>query len=147
MAKTNCHTLAGPSSLHQPYDSSLSPPPHPVRHCLRPRRRRSPLVAFLATLSAAPFSVHAHPLDPPQTALPFLYPSLALHPTPPVAKRSLPLPRSDATTSTSPSQPPTKCTKDMPDKYILGDDGYWHKTKWSLYGLSQCPVSKPFTPP
>ncbi|KAH9081478.1 hypothetical protein EDB83DRAFT_2332974 [Lactarius deliciosus] len=135
MAKTNCPSIAGPSSPAQP------------RHSPRSRRRRSPpcIVAFLATISASPFSANAHPLDPPQTALPFLYPPFIHQPTPSVAKRSLPS-SSDATTSTPPPVPAAQCDQErsnLPDKYVLGDDGYWHKTKWSLYGSSQCPGSCP----
>ncbi|KAH8987387.1 hypothetical protein EDB86DRAFT_2187619 [Lactarius hatsudake] len=135
MAKTNCPSIAGPSSPAQP------------RHSLRSRRRRSPpcIVAFLATISASPFSANAYPLDPPQTALPFLYPPFIRQPTPSVAKRSLPS-SSDAATSTPPPVPPAGCDQErsnLPDKYVLGDDGYWHKTKWSLYGSSQCPGSCP----
>jgi hypothetical protein len=156
MAKTNCRSVAGPSSSPHPYDfliPSCPPSPNPLRHSLRSRRRRSPpgsIVAFLATLSLSQFSVHAHPLDPPQTALPFLYPSFIHQPTPSVAKRSPPS-SSDATTSTpSPSPLPSKCNPEqivMPDKYVLGDDGYWYKTEWSLYGSTQCPVSNSSLPP
>lgn len=152
MAKTNCRSsVAGPSSSPHSYVFLIPspPPPNPLGHSLRSRRRRSPpgsIVAFLATLSASHFSVHAHPLDPSQTALPFLYPSFIQQPTPSVAKRSLPS-SSDATTSTlPPSPPPSKCNFEqigMPDKYVLGDDGYWYKTEWSLYGSTQCPVSNP----
>ncbi|KAH8992417.1 hypothetical protein EDB92DRAFT_567259 [Lactarius akahatsu] len=104
MAKTNCPSIAGPSSPTQP---------------LRSRRRRSPpcIVAFLATISASPFSANAHPLDPPQTALPFLYPPFIHQPTPSVAKRFLPS-SSDATTSTPPPVPPTQCDQErsnLPD--------------------------------
>ncbi|KAI9455912.1 hypothetical protein BJY52DRAFT_614119 [Lactarius psammicola] len=149
MAKTNCRPIAGPSSstrLCAFLILSLPPPSNPLGHSPRSRRRRSTpsIVALLATISASPPSVHAHPLDPPGTALPFLYPPSIHKPTPPVAKRSIP-PSSDATTNTPPPTPPS-CNQErsnLPDKYVLGDDGYWHKTKWSLYGSSQCPGSCP----
>lgn len=154
MAKTNWPSVAGPSSSPPLYVFlilSPPPPPNPTRHSLRSRRRRSPpgIFAFLATLSASHFSVHAHPLDPPQPALPFLYPPFVHSPTPSVAKRSLPS-STDATTSTPPLPSYSRCTQeqaDMPDKYVLGEDGYWHKTEWSLYGSTQCPVSKSFPSP
>ena len=155
MAKTKGRSEAGPSSSPYPYVLLVSfpPPPNPTGHSLRSRPRRSSpsIVAFLATLSASHFSVHAHPLDPPQTAFPFLYPSFIHHPTPSVAKRSLPS-SADATTGTSSLPPTPKCTPGqaaMPDNYVLGDDGLWHKTGWSLYGSTQCSVSNFFllTPP
>ena len=154
MAKTNCPSVAGPSSSPPLYVFLiLTPPPplNPTRHSPRPRRRRSRpcIFTFLATLSASHFSAHAHPLDPPQTALPFLYPPFTHSPTPSVAKRSLPS-STDATSSIPPLPSHSRCTQeqvDMPDKYVLGEDGYWHKTEWSLYGSTQCPVSKSFFPP
>ncbi|KAF8481768.1 hypothetical protein DFH94DRAFT_407188 [Russula ochroleuca] len=37
----------------------------------------------------------------------------------------------------------------LPQLYVLGDDGYWHKTPWSLYGSAYCtlPCSPSSTPP
>ncbi|KAH9178532.1 hypothetical protein EDB89DRAFT_953547 [Lactarius sanguifluus] len=106
MAKTIWPSVAGPSSPTQP------------RHSLRSRRRRSPpcIVAFLATISASPFSANAHP-HPPQTTLPFLYPPFIHQPAPSIAKRSLPS-SSDATTSTPLPVPPTQCDQErsnLPD--------------------------------
>ncbi|KAF8274278.1 hypothetical protein EI94DRAFT_1696194 [Lactarius quietus] len=146
-AKTNSHSIAGPSSSSLCLVPSSPPLPNLAGPHLRSSRRRSPgIFAFLATLSASQFSVHAHPLDPAQTALPFLYPSFIHQATPSVAKRSLPS-SADATSTTPsppppPPPPPSKCNQEqinMPDKYVLGDDGYWYKTDWSLYGSTQCP--------
>jgi hypothetical protein len=140
------HHRASPSSStssHPPLNrSSRSRPPD------LPRTRTRTL-ALLAALSATPLSAHAYPLDPPQTSLPFLYPPFALEPTNVLAKRSAAPSTSNAappTTTGAPPSPSPQCQydrADLPDKYVLGDDGYWHKTPWSLYGSAYCTVSKP----
>lgn len=141
---------ASPSS-----SSSSSTSPHPPLNrslrCRRPggtnTRTRTRTFALLAALSAAPLSAHAYPLDPPETSFPFLYPPFALEPTKALAKRSAAPSTSDAaapTTTGAPPSPSSQCQYDranLPDKYTLGDDGYWHKTPWSLYGSAYCNVS------
>lgn len=116
----------------------------------RPCRRSSPaLLALLATVHVSPESVNGYPLDQPKTSLPFLYPPFLDQPTHSLTKRSdTPSTSSAASTSTSSSG----CHPDganLPDKYVQGDDGYWHKTlPWSLYGSTSCSVSKaPLLPP
>lgn len=105
------------------------------------------ILALLATFSASPLVSHAYPLEPPQTALPFLYPPSLRQSTPSLQKRS-PTPSTSnpvSSTTTTPPSPPSGCSKDgpnMPDKYVMEDDGLWYKTVWSLYGSTYCPVSK-----
>ena len=123
---------------------------HPLNRSPRSRPSRSHILPLLAAISATPLSIHAYPLDPTQTALPFLYPPFLHQPTP-IAKRSGTPSTLDAGTPTG-SQPPTpssSCQYDrgnLPDKYVVGEDGLWHKTHWSLYGSANCMVSGPGLP-
>ncbi|KAI0308363.1 hypothetical protein B0F90DRAFT_1813635 [Multifurca ochricompacta] len=126
--------------------SSASPAQHSKKtQRLRSSRPHSPhgIFTLLATISTSLFPANAHPLDPPESSLlPFLYPPFVLQPTPSVAKRLVTPSSPDASTSTTPPSLSTECQlarSDLPDKYVLGDDGLWHKTKWSLYGSTQCP--------
>lgn len=134
--------------------ASPSASSHPLNRCSRSRPARSRLLPLLAAISATPLSIHAYPLDPTETSLPFLYPPFLHQPTP-LAKRSVtPSTLNAATASGStPSPPPAPSSgcqydkgnlpdKNLPDKYVLGDDGRWHKVTWSLYGSVNCPVSK-----
>lgn len=128
-----------PHKVHRPNSSNRSPRS-------RPDPSRTRVLALLAALSATPLSALAHPLDPPQTSLPFLYPPFALQPTAAAfAKRSATPSTLDAPTTTSaPCSQPSRCRyarRDVPDKFAVGDDGLYHKTYWSLYG--SCAVSKP----
>lgn len=131
--------------------ASPSRPSNRPNRAPRSRSRYSPsasaLLALLATVSASPSVAHAYPLEPPQTALPFLYPPFLQHSTPSLEKRSPTPSTSNPAPSTTPTPPssPSGCSQDgsnMPDKYVMGDDGRWHKTDWSLYGSTYCPVSK-----
>jgi hypothetical protein len=134
-----------------PVGSSSSPQPSlpPFKRTKPPRSRRpysSPgILALLATISASSVPTYAHPLDPPETSLPFLYPPFILQPkpTPFLAKRSV-TPTTDIPTSTATPSPSPGCIPGhtrVPDEYAPGGDGLWYKTEWSLYGTSQCPVS------
>ena len=141
------------SSTRHPI-ASPSRPPNRVNLTPRSRSRysASALLALLATVSASSSLAHAYPLEPPQTALPFLYPPFLRQSTPSLEKRSPTPSTSNPAPSTTPTPPssPSGCPQDgsnMPDKYTLGDDGRWHKTDWSLYGSTYCPVSKPHLPP
>lgn len=156
--------------MAKPEPASLAAAPHSVnaRHpmpspssssnrnrlhrALRSRPRQTSPSAVLALLSAAyasPLAARGYPLEPSETALPFLYPPFIHRTDLSLAKRS-----ADASTSTStaaasstPTPPPTlppECPQDeykLPDKYVLGDDNRWHKTQWSLYGSFYCRVS------
>ncbi|KAI0275263.1 hypothetical protein BC834DRAFT_851997 [Gloeopeniophorella convolvens] len=130
MAKPDKPCLAGPSCSAQ----------NSRRHKRTRHAPPSHLFTLFATICASSNYTHAHPLDHPRPELPFLYPPSVLPPTP----RSDPLPPSDATTSPPPQTPPLACRQErpnLPDKYVLGDDGLWHKTEWSLYGSTNCPGS------
>jgi hypothetical protein len=135
------------STRHPKASSSVSS--HLLDRSSRSRPPRSHILALLAAISATPLSVHAYPLDQPQTSLPFLYPPFIFRPTP-IAKRSDTPSTSDAATTVNPTGPPptpsSACQYDrggLPDKFEVGDDGFWHKTHWSLYGSAGCPVSGP----
>ncbi|KAI0003849.1 hypothetical protein BJV74DRAFT_489569 [Russula compacta] len=106
----------------------------------RPCRRSSPaLLALLATIHASPESVNGYPLDQPKTSLPFLYPPFLVQPTPSLIKRSATSSTSSAASTSTSSSGCHLDRANLPDKYVLGDDGYWHKTlPWSLYGSTSC---------
>jgi hypothetical protein len=149
MAKPTLDSLR-PAASSSTSTRRLNPSPsvssHPLNRCPRSRPARSHILPLLAALSAVPLSIHAYPLDPTQTSLPFLYPPFLYQPTP-LAKRSVPPSTPDAATPTtsSPPAPSYGCQYDkgnLPDKYVVGDDGLWYKTKWSLYGSVNCPVSE-----
>ena len=128
-------------------NASPSVSSHPLNRCSRSRPARSHILPLLAALSATPLAIHAYPLDPTQTSLPFLYPPFLHQPTP-LAKRSDTPSTTTPTGSPSPA-PSFRCHYDrgnLPDKYVVGDDGLWHKTQWSLYGSANCPVSEPLSP-
>lgn len=144
-----------PDSLRPIASSSTStrrhnPPPtvssHPLNRCSRSRPARSTILPLLAAISVAPLSIHAYPLQPTQTSLPFLYPPF-LHQPVPLAKRADP-PSTPATATSTGSPPPASSSsgcqvdRDLPDKYVLEEDGFWHK-KWELYGSANCAVSEP----
>jgi hypothetical protein len=147
---------ASNSSTRHPIPSP-SRASHRVNRVRRSRRRHpSPptVLALLSAVSVFPLAAHGYPLEPSETALPFLYPRF-LNPTPPqplLAKRAPDPPTStpaSSTTTAIPPGPPVGCPQDeyrLPDKYVLGDDGLWHKTPWSLYGSIYCPVSLNYPP-
>jgi hypothetical protein len=153
MAKSEFPCLASSSSSPRHRKSSALPSKQAKPS---PRSRRTPssptILALLAAISVSPFPVYAHPFDPPDTSLPFLYPPSILQPkptstpTPPLPKRSVTPAAQTLASTAAPSPPsPSACSLQrtgLPDKYVLGDDGFWHKTEWSLYGISQCTVSK-----
>lgn len=146
-AKPEFPCRAGQSSYAQPSKPSRPPFKHakPFRRSLRPHS--SPrILALLATVSASPFPLpaYAHSSDPPETALPFLYPPFVLQPTPTIAKRSIGSATHVSIITAAPPIPSSSLRErlDLPDKYVSGSDGYWHKTKWSLYGSAQSFVSK-----
>ncbi|KAI0299779.1 hypothetical protein BC826DRAFT_1102470 [Russula brevipes] len=129
----------------------VSPTASPRHSTARPRAKRiarslsrhtssSGILAFLATLSASPLSAHAYPLEPP---LPFLYPASVIPSTSSLAKRSTVRSTPDAAARNAPRSPPVLCQQErsnLPDKYELGDDGYWHKGP--PYDAAYCTVSK-----
>jgi|SRR5712672_3327349 len=139
MAKPDFASLSASSSFTVRLPSS---PSNRVNRVPRSRPRPSPqgILALLATVSASPLSAHAYPLEPPATPLPFLYPPFVFEPTHSITKRSPTASPSDPTPSTT---PPLECQQErsLPDKYVLGDDGRWHKEAWSLHGSAYCPVS------
>jgi hypothetical protein len=135
-------------------DSSTRHPSSSSNRANRASRSRprysspSAVIGLLATLSASPLSATGYPLEPSETALPFLYPSFFAQATPTFARRSEDPSASDTPSSTTPTPPtpPSGCPQDLsilPDNYVLGDDGLWHKNRWSLYGSVYCPVCKP----
>jgi hypothetical protein len=156
MAKPEFGSLPAPAPASN--SSARHPTPSPSRASnrvnraprSRPRRHPSPpaFLALLSAVSASPLAAHGYPLEPSETALPFLYPPF-LYPTltpPSLAKRAPDPSTSTAASSTTPTPPapPSGCPQDeyrLPDKYAQGDDGRWHKTQWSLYGSIYCPVS------
>ena len=156
MAKPTLDSLRPAASSSTSTTRRPNPSPsvssHPLNRCSRSRPARSRILPLLAAISATPLSIHAYPLDPTQTSLPFLYPPF-LHQPAPLAKRSDTPSTLDATTPTGspPPAPSFGCQYDrgnLPDKYVLGDDGLWHKTQWSLYDSAKCPVSEPlYVPP
>lgn len=149
MAKPRLDSLrpaASSSASTRRLKASTSVSSHPPNRSPRSRPARSRILPFLAALSATPLSIYAYPLDPTETSLPFLYPPF-LHQPAPLAKRSVtPSTLNAATPSGSP--PPASSSgcqfdkADLPDKYVVGEDGLWRKTHWSLYGSANCPVSK-----
>jgi hypothetical protein len=121
-----------------------------VNRAPRSRSRQTSPSAVLALLSAAyasPLAANGYPLEPSETALPFLYPPFIHRTDPSLAKRSPEASTSTAAaTNATPTPPPPlpDCQQDgykLPDKYVLGDDNRWHKTQWSLYGSVYCRVS------
>ena len=153
MAKPDLASLPAHSSTRHP----LASPSRSSNRVNRPPRSRSrysspsasALLALFATVSASPLVAHGYPLEPPQTALPFLYPPFLRQspekrsPTPSTSS-----PASSTTPTPTPPSSPSGCPPNgsgMPDNYILGSDGRWHKTDWSLYGSTYCAVSKNHT--
>ena len=138
MAKPDFASHPASSSSSRRHKASHSDPSHrPPRS--RPAPSGTRILTLLAALSATPLSALAHPLDPPETSLPFLYPPFVLQPTPAsFAKRSDTVSTPVAATVTSaPSSEPSRCRharRHLPDKFAIADDGLWHKTSWSLYG-------------
>ncbi|KAH9964150.1 hypothetical protein BC827DRAFT_1265959 [Russula dissimulans] len=139
MAKPDFASLPASSSFTPPSPSSPSNRVNRIPRS-RPRPSARGILTLLATLSASPLSAHAHPVDSPATPLPFLYPPFTLEPTRSITKRS---PTTSSANPAASATPPSECQQErsLPDKYVLGDDGRWHKTPWSLYGSSYCPVS------
>src|SRR6266851_5402862 len=144
-------SLPASDSSTRHHSASPSSSSNRVNRAPRSRPRYSSpsaVLGLLATLSASPLSANGYPLEPSKPDLPFLYPSLFIQATPTFAKRSEAPSASDTPSSTTPTPPtpPSGCPQDQssfPDKYVLGDDGLWHKTNWSLYGSIYCPVCKP----
>ncbi|KAI0248348.1 hypothetical protein BJV78DRAFT_1284867 [Lactifluus subvellereus] len=143
MAKPEFPWLPASSSSAQPSKPPLPPfkQAKPSPRSLRPPS--SPrILALLATFSVSPlpFPVYAQPFDPPETSLPFLYPPFAVQPTPSLAKRFVGPPTDAPPITAAPTFPTGRplARVNLPDKYVSGSDGYWHKTEWSLYGSSQC---------
>ncbi len=148
----SCPPAASSSTSTRHLKASSSVSSHLLDRSSRSRPPRSHILALLSAISATPLSVHAYPLDPPQTSLPFLYPPFILRPTPIAILKRLDIPStSDAAATANPTSPPpapsSACQYDrggLPDKFEMGDDGFWYKTHWSLYGSAHCPVSGPF---
>lgn len=151
MAKPRLNPIRPPPAASSSSSASTTRHPnYPLNRSPRSRPSRSHILPLLAAISATPLSIYAYPLDPTQTSLPFLYPPFLYQPTP-IAKRSVTPSTLDAGTPTS-SQSPTPSSSckydrsDLPDKYVVGEDGLWHKTYWSLYGSANCMVSDPGLP-
>ena len=149
MAKPRLDSLrpaASSSTSSRRLKSSPAVSSHPLNRSSRSRPSRSHILSLLAAISATPLSIHAYPLDPTETSLPFLYPPF-LHQAAPLAKRSGSPSTLNAATPTGspPPAPSLVCQYErdiLPDKYVVGDDGSWHKAPWSLYGCVNCPVSE-----
>jgi hypothetical protein len=149
MAKPRLDSLrpaASSSTSTRRLNASPSVSSYPVNRSSRSRPSRSHILPLLAAISATPLSIHAYPLDPTQTSLPFLYPPF-LHQGTPLVKRSVTPSTLNAATPTGspPAASSSGCqyVRDtLPDKYAVGDDGLWHKTTWTLYGSANCPVSE-----
>ncbi|KAF8506518.1 hypothetical protein F5888DRAFT_2735 [Russula emetica] len=149
MAKPTLDSLrpaASSSTSTRRPNPSPSVSSYPLNRSSRSRPTRSRILPLLAAISAAPLSIHAYPLDPTQTSLPFLYPSFLHQPTP-FVKRSDTSSTLNAPTPTGSSPAPSLACKydrgELPDKYVVGGDGLWHKTIWSLYGSANsanCPI-------
>lgn len=154
MAKPSIDSLP-PASSSSTSSRRPNPSPsfssRPLNRSSRSRPAPSRILPLLAAVSATPLAIHAYPIEPTQTSLPFLYPSFLAQPIP-LAKRANTFSTLDAATSTASPPPPAPssgCQYDrgnLPDKYVLGEDGLWHKTQWSLYGSANCPVSQPLSP-
>lgn len=126
-------------------DGASSSSPHPPRHRTdhKPRRRRrkpasaatsaarslapSPTLLSLLSLVAASSVAEGSPAPPT-----FLCPSLEPTATPtPVRKRH----KSSATSTPTHTKSVVPAVRSIAEKYEQGEDGYWRRVEYTLYGV------------